>query len=250
MWLAVVLVATTSGAPALRFNPLVDAPIIAVLAMEDGGAWALDRKYRHDDPCPCDPKALPWIERVAITSHDHASGEASNWLQYASIGAAPLLAALTDPGTPRDRVESGLIAVEAMALAGSTTQLVKSAVRRPRPHAWGDQATPPFDYHSFPSGHATAAFSAAASLTTLYALRHPHARATRWIAAGGFVVASATGLLRVTAGKHFPSDVAAGALIGSAIGVGVPLLHTQKSRIVVTISPDRVGFSMRFGSVR
>jgi hypothetical protein len=35
----------------------------------------------------------------------------------------------------------------------------------------------------------------------------------------------ATGGLRVEAGQHFPTDVAAGAAIGAASGTLVPLLH-------------------------
>src|SRR3954470_10573425 len=149
MWLAAAgLLGTAAGGGGLHLSPPVGAPIVAVIAAEDIGAWALDRKYRHSDPCPCDPAALPWFDRFAIDAHDRAAGEASNWLQYAAIGGAPLLSVLTDPGAPRQRAESGLIAIEAMALAGSTTQFLKSAIQRPRPHSWGDDASAPFDYHS------------------------------------------------------------------------------------------------------
>ena len=246
---ALFLVTTSGAASPLRLSLVVDAPIVAGVVAEDIGAWALDRAHRHEDPCPCDPAALPWFDRGAVANHDLGAARASDWLQYGSIGAAPLLAALTDPGSPRDSAEAAVIAIEAMSVAGSTTQLLKSAIRRPRPHSWGASAMPPFAYTSFPSGHATAAFSAAASLTTIYLLRHPHSRVTPWIGASGLAIAATTAYLRVAAGRHFPSDVVAGALVGTVAGAGIPLLHTQ-SRIAITISPDRVGFSMSFGSIR
>jgi membrane-associated phospholipid phosphatase len=43
------------------------------------------------------------------------------------------------------------------------------------------------------------------------------------IAGGG-----TTGLLRVLAGKHFPTDVIVGAVAGSAVGLTVPFLHRRR----------------------
>ena len=40
-----------------------------------------------------------------------------------------------------------------------------------------------------------------------------------------FAAATATGILRVVAHRHFPTDVVAGAALGFAIGWTVPALH-------------------------
>ena len=47
-------------------------------------------------------------------------------------------------------------------------------------------------------------------------------------------------LLRIYSGRHFPSDVAVGALVGSAIGVTVPLLHRRQD-VAVTGWPTGDG---------
>lgn len=249
---ATILISGTAGTPspaaAVHVRPWIDVGIVATIGALDLGAWELDRRNKSD-PCPCDASTLPGFDRIAVGRHDFGAAQASNYLQDGSIVAAPLLVFLTDPGPLRDRAESTLIAIEAMSLAGSTTQFLKSAVHRPRPPSYENGATPPFDYHSFPSGHTTAAFSAAAALTTIYALRHPHSHATWWIAGAGFLVAGATGWFRVEAGRHFPSDVVSAAAMSTAVGVLVPLAHAE-TPVQIGIGPDEVTLRLRFGSRR
>ena len=43
-------------------------------------------------------------------------------------------------------------------------------------------------------------------------------------------LASTVGVLRYVSGSHFPSDIITGALVGSAVGVTVPLLHRISKR--------------------
>ena len=40
-------------------------------------------------------------------------------------------------------------------------------------------------------------------------------------------LATSVALLKIKAGYHYPTDVAAGALVGSALGVLVPVLHSE-----------------------
>ncbi len=91
--------------------------------------------------------------------------------------------------------------------------LIKLAVRRPRPVLEG---LPPLggapSSLSFPSAHAVSSFAVATAM-----FRVDHATA------GAFVVAAAISLGRPYLGMHYPSDVLAGALIGIAVGLLVPL---------------------------
>ena len=71
------------------------------------------------------------------------------------------------------------------------------------------------------------AFSAAVAGSLLYAVRSDDraGRALLW----GFelTLAAATAGLRVRAGRHFISDVVVGAVVGSGLGIGIPLLHLR-----------------------
>jgi membrane-associated phospholipid phosphatase len=44
----------------------------------------------------------------------------------------------------------------------------------------------------------------------------------------GVALSTAVALLKIEAGYHFWTDVAAGALVGASIGTLVPLLHTRQ----------------------
>ena len=77
------------------------------------------------------------------------------------------------------------------------TQALKYGVNRERPNG-GD--------HSFPSGHTSAAFQGAAFIHARYGWKY---------AIPAYIGASFVGYSRVYANKHFPSDVWAGAIIGT-----------------------------------
>ena len=61
-------------------------------------------------------------------------------------------------------------------------------------------------------------------------------------------LATLTGIARVKAGVHYPTDVIAGAIAGSAIGYLVPRLHRKggEGRLGVVVSPTRMGLRLRF----
>lgn len=62
--------------------------------------------------------------------------------------------------------------------------------------------------HSFPSGHTATAFMTATMLTKEYGHKSP------WIGIGVYLMATATGLMRMANNKHWLSDVLTGAGIG------------------------------------
>jgi membrane-associated phospholipid phosphatase len=62
-----------------------------------------------------------------------------------------------------------------------------------------------------------------------------------WIAT--FVVAGSVAVERVASGHHFPTDVAAAAVMGTAVGITVPWLHTRSRNAGVSfaLAPTAVG---------
>jgi len=109
---------------------------------------------------------------------------------------------------------AAVAASAAAALAGVLVfKGLKRLSRRPRPcqieaHCWA-KILPP-DQFSFPSGHTMTAFSIALIVSYFYpALEMPM-----------YFLAFSIGVSRMVLGMHFLSDVLAGAILGSALGVG------------------------------
>lgn len=102
-------------------------------------------------------------------------------------------------------VAAGFSALLALGVA----HLVADLWARPRPYVAHPDVhlfIAPSQDPSFPSDHATAAFAIAVALL----LRH---RKAGWLALG---LASVLSIARMAVGTHYPGDVAAGALIGTA----------------------------------
>jgi membrane-associated phospholipid phosphatase len=107
--------------------------------------------------------------------------------------------------------ETGLLSAEALIDSGIVAQVLKAASRRPRPLSDQDRNGDFFEGgSSFPSGHATAAWSVAAVVACEYK-DHPLVRF------GAYGLAAAVSAARYTGQNHFLSDV----LVGSAIGYGI-----------------------------
>ncbi|MBI3323235.1 MAG: phosphatase PAP2 family protein [Candidatus Omnitrophica bacterium] len=107
-------------------------------------------------------------------------------------------------------------------LAQWLTSGLKLVFGRPRPfeqyHSLG--LDPAQLGSAFPSGHATAAFA----LATALACRWPKGWLA-WFAAAGLVAIS-----RVALGLHWPSDVAAGAAVGSLVVFGLARLEENLNK--------------------
>ncbi len=118
----------------------------------------------------------------------------------------------------------GIRSSEALVIGSTTTAILKGVFGRQRPFL-DEHAPRVFAFGrgfgtpgrtSMPSGHATSAFAVATALSNELRIRAPHAArvATPMLYSAATLVA----LSRVYGAHHWPSDVAAGAMIGMLSG--------------------------------
>ena len=85
-------------------------------------------------------------------------------------------------------------------------------------------------YRSFFSGHSAFSFTSAA-LICVHHFENDLLGAP-WDALsciGGYAVAGTTATFRVVSDVHYASDILTGALVGTLVGYGVPLLHYRRA---------------------
>ena len=130
--------------------------------------------------------------------------------------------------------EVGLRGVEAVTVALVATGGVKLLAGRARPYVDKDR---PHDFafgrgfgrstwQSFPSGHTTVGFAAAAAVTSTVAAHTPGARWPLGVALYGS--GALMGLARIHEDRHWASDVVAGAGIGTVAGLAVARWHRAR----------------------
>jgi len=171
---------------------------------------------------------------IAVAARDSAL-QAAPWISTPAAGlrvlgfpgAAVITGGMYAYGRLADRpaiADAGFHSGQAVALAAGLTVVTKAVAGRARPYADPDN---PWDftffrgvrgdsYQSFPSGHATAAFAAAAALTAEAAHHRPEAQLATGVLLFG--TASLVGVSRLYHDVHWASDVVAGAAIGTLAG--------------------------------
>ena len=142
-----------------------------------------------------------------------------SWVASDSLQSAVLFANASEAGG-------------AWLLNAGLTMGLKFLVGRPRPwvaYAGDLVCLQHVGSPSFPSGHTSFAFVSATALSLLY---------PRWyVIVPAYLWASAVGFSRLYVGAHYPSDVLAGALIGTGSALLVHWLHQRFSRQGTPFAP-------------
>lgn len=101
--------------------------------------------------------------------------------------------------------------LEALILTETLTVGLQFATHRRRPDGSNNR--------SFPSGHTSGAFALATVAQVYYG---------PWVGVPSYLVASLVGVSRIDGNKHVASDVIAGAVLGTLIGLGTAKWHKKE----------------------
>jgi undecaprenyl-diphosphatase len=182
------------------------------------------------DPSSLDKNDLNWFDQWAMQPYDKDLNTASNVLEGISL----LIPGFFMLSSQADLVTVGVMYTEALILAYGLKELGKTWLPRTRPYMYFDgypqDKVDNGDWdRSFPSGHTTMAFTSAAFTSYVFNSYYPTSKWKIPVTLGSFGIASATAVLRITSGNHFPTDVLGGALIGTLSGFLVPWLHKNST---------------------
>ena len=228
------------------------------LAGELGGSAAMMALALafHDPPATCrwcQPNDLDRSVRDALVVDPDYRRTAGAWSHVLSIGAAGALAlsSATVPavtsGHGRYALQDSAIILSAFSLTTAVGTVTKQAAGRRRPaFTMGEQHQTEFgDYPgqqnlSFFSVDTAWAFSLGASAATLAFLRGY--REAPYVVVAGALIGIGTGLLRVASDVHWTTDVITGALVGTGIGVALPLaLHRRETGSETGVAAQPLG---------
>lgn len=203
-----------------------------------GAGIGISFLLRHNTPpftpgqvAALDAGRVPWFDRFATRHYSRTARRQSDIFLF-SAPAIPLLL-LADPSVRRHAPTAGLIAGEVMLANTALTLLGKEIAHRPRPFVYNAAAPLPEKLKrdarlSFFSGHTSTVAALAFSTAKIWSDYHPDSDWQPLVWAGATIIPAAVGYLRMRAGKHFLSDVAAGFVAGAATGLLIPQLHRRR----------------------
>jgi|GEM_PF-251200 len=229
-----------------KLNWKADAPLTAV-----GMGWSLyafSKIYAKDSSTyaqldALDKKKVPGIDRWAAGMHDEEMDRISNYLFYGSLTFPAFL--FIDKKIRKDAAKVSFLYLETFAITGLLYTSSDYFIDRYRPESYPNdkpqhEKTSGNYKNAFFAGHpalvATASFFAA----RVYADYHPESKAKYYIYGGAAVATLGMCYMRHLAGKHFPTDLLVGSLIGFTVPHAVLYFHrhvANKDR-AWNIAPD------------
>ena len=204
------------GIRILKNKPGIDQQTASMLTPADVNAF--DRGATHQNTFYNQAKQDMKISDIGLTS--------SSFL--------PLLL-LANTSTRKDFLQISLIYLETMSIISNMYSWGVGHINRKRPYVFNPEEditrrTRRGSFNSFYCGHcaatATASFFVAKVLNDYYVGN----RGVKLFYVAALVPPAAVGYFRYKSGMHFPSDILAGTVVGTGVGLLVPELHRYKIR--------------------
>lgn len=145
----------------------------------------------------------------------------SNHNDWVNVGVPVGLLAGGIIGNDKQMRQNALYVASSSAVNALATLLIKKVVKRPRPFLANVKIRAVYQpaQYSFPSGHTSTAFTTATALSQAY---------PKWyVIVPSYLWAGSVGYSRLYLGVHYPTDVAAGAILGTGAAFSLRSLRAD-----------------------
>lgn len=194
------------------------------------------------------------------TYHWNRSMDKTSNILYKSLPYLPAIVVIPELAKKQwnNSLTVGVMYLEVFWLTTGVTNITKSLSGRIRPYLYNTSFTPeerfqfqnteaPTASTSFISGHSSRTFAFAVFTSKTFTDIYGKGTLSTIVWATSLSAASLTAYSRVAAGEHFPTDVLAGAIVGSAIGYLIPVFHKNTpDNLSVSVMPGYFNVSYRF----
>lgn len=180
---------------------------------------------------------INWLDRSAAKqSYDFYSTaiDMSDFGLAASLSLPVIL--FVDKEIRSDWLDIALLYLEAEAIGANVySWLCTIHIDRYRPLTYNtgfptSERIENLNRNSFFSGHTSSTAAASFFMAKVYCDYHPDLGNKKYLVySAALVPPGFVGFFRYKSGKHFPTDVLAGMVVGGSVGILVPHLHKQKS---------------------
>lgn len=216
-----------------------ELPLVLGAAALTGASFLAQADVKPPDTLKLDRHSIFPPDRWAAGLHHPILARVSDCTAAGSL----ILPLVAFSQVPRRDVPDGLaVYLEALVFTRAVIYLCKGVFQRPRPYAyrpgWGSAVSRDRDAaQSFLSGHTAASFCGAVFAACMADGRMIPSKWKYPVIYASLSLASATAFLRVASGKHFPTDVLAGAAAGSLIAWSLSRMHETSGGTETAIPP-------------
>lgn len=190
------------------------------------------------------------FDRIATTFSSEKARTLSDYNLYLSVGLSGLL--FLEKETRRDFAKLAILFTETMAINGGLTNISKSIFQRPRPYVFDENWDPvrilsSNDRAAFVSGHTSGSAAGTFFFARVFSDYYPDSKLKPYVWSLAAGLPALSGYLRIRAGKHYPTDVIAGYLLGASTGYFVPMLHKKPLKVKgLSIAPTGNGLYLSY----
>ena len=187
---------------------------------------------------------VPSFDRSAIDQSSTAAGNLSDVFEFGVfVLPAPFI---FSERMRKETKEITTMYLETFSINFLTTTFIKLTLTRNRPFVFNpnvdiSEKMKKTARMSFYSGHVSHTAAMSVFTAKVFSDFYPDSKWKPLVWTGAFAIPTFTGYLRYKAGRHYPSDVVTGIVMGSFFGYIIPHLHKVKSKLPEGLSLNANG---------